>query len=364
MPTPRVIGLQQFAAHDHFGWCRTERFPTRLCWGVKMQSNLNTAIAYLAAFALAISAAALLTSAAVAQQGSFRIENPNGPAYHCIQTQTGTYCPDGGGGTQANRNGNYDDDGAPCRGGWMHGPIWDAILGRCSDQITVTPNPPAPAPNYTVGSIFPDSSSRYLDLNDLHGKTLQELRVARNEMFARKGRYFKDAELRVHFESLPWYRPYTWDVSLNPIELANIKIIQQAEAKRDSDEPSCLFDVRGGCRPVGTASNVPAPSVDFKAGWIGGTKFSYPVIPNDVLKKLTSADRETLKQVIEQRGQAELDLPNAQRAYEAAKANPVNHSPQGQAMVNKLDAEVKKNEKTINDSNAAITNMITHYVHD
>ncbi|MGP0091034.1 MAG: lysozyme inhibitor LprI family protein [Xanthobacteraceae bacterium] len=31
------------------------------------------------------------------------------------------------------RSGNTseDDDGAPCRGGWFHGPVWNALLGTC-----------------------------------------------------------------------------------------------------------------------------------------------------------------------------------------------------------------------------------------
>lgn len=310
------------------------------------------------AMSLCAAVFACVLSTAVSAE-PFTITNPHGPAVGCTQTSTGTYCPDGGGG----RPNDYDDDGAPCRGGWMHGPIWDALLGRCPSQDYI-PRVQPQASDYGVGSIFPDSSSRYLNLNDLNGKTLQELRVARNEMFARKGRYFKDPALRAYFERLPWYSPNTWDVSLNPIELENIKRIQKAEAKRDTDEPSCLLDVRGGCSPVGTGSNVPAPSLAFKSGWIGDARFNYPVFPDGVLKKLTQADRIALKGLIEQRGQAELDLSNAQSAYKAAKTNPINQSAQGQAMVNKLDAEVKKNEKIINDSNAAITGVITHYVHD
>jgi hypothetical protein len=42
---------------------------------------------------------------------------------------------------------------------------------------------------------------------DLTGKNYLELRLLRNEIFARNGYLFKDASLRVHFNAFDWYQP-------------------------------------------------------------------------------------------------------------------------------------------------------------
>lgn len=44
--------------------------------------------------------------------------------------------------------------------------------------------------------IIPDSSTRLLTAADLNGLSKNELRLARNEIFARYGRRFKDQELQ------------------------------------------------------------------------------------------------------------------------------------------------------------------------
>jgi hypothetical protein len=56
-----------------------------------------------------------------------------------------------------------------------------------------------------------------------------DLRIARNEIYARKGRIFKSADLRDHFLRLPWYRPQHLEVPLNSIEQANVNLLLAAE---------------------------------------------------------------------------------------------------------------------------------------
>ncbi|SET45543.1 Mg-chelatase subunit ChlD [[Clostridium] aminophilum] len=53
--------------------------------------------------------------------------------------------------------------------------------------------------------IIPDSSSRAITAADLNGLSLAELRIARNEIFARHGRMFKDILLNQWFLSKSWY---------------------------------------------------------------------------------------------------------------------------------------------------------------
>ena len=57
--------------------------------------------------------------------------------------------------------------------------------------------------------IIPDSSSRALTDSDLQGLSLVELRIARNEIFARRGRGFKDRLLAKWFFSKDWYNAIT-----------------------------------------------------------------------------------------------------------------------------------------------------------
>jgi hypothetical protein len=80
--------------------------------------------------------------------------------------------------------------------------------------------------------IFPDSDRRLLTRNDLAGLSAADLRIARNEIFARRGRFFDSPELQQHFGRFSWYRPYTKDPPLNAIESQNVKLLQQAEAGR------------------------------------------------------------------------------------------------------------------------------------
>jgi YARHG domain-containing protein len=56
-----------------------------------------------------------------------------------------------------------------------------------------------------------------------------QLRIARNEIYARRGRYFRDPELAAYFSRFGWYRPHTWDVPLNAVEQANVSLIASFE---------------------------------------------------------------------------------------------------------------------------------------
>ena len=78
------------------------------------------------------------------------------------------------------------------------------------------------------GFIFPDSDRRLLTVADLQRLSKDDLRIARNEIFARRGRYFDSADLKARFERFPWYAPSTWNPKLNAIEQANVALIDQA----------------------------------------------------------------------------------------------------------------------------------------
>lgn len=60
---------------------------------------------------------------------------------------------------------------------------------------------------------------------------VEDLRVLRNELYARKGRIFKDAELQKYFAAQPWYKPNPdfKDDMLTEREYKNLAVIRQAE---------------------------------------------------------------------------------------------------------------------------------------
>jgi hypothetical protein len=71
----------------------------------------------------------------------------------------------------------------------------------------------------------------------LRGMSLYDLRVIRNEVFARHGRRFETPWLRDFFRNEPWYTPRSdfTIASLSETEKANIKLIQAAENRRHED---------------------------------------------------------------------------------------------------------------------------------
>ena len=83
--------------------------------------------------------------------------------------------------------------------------------------------------------ILPESGTKLLSTSDLQGLSAQQLRIARNEIYARHGRTFKDAELQNYFASCSWYKPnsaYNYaneNSNLNSIEKQNVITIKNYE---------------------------------------------------------------------------------------------------------------------------------------
>ena len=78
--------------------------------------------------------------------------------------------------------------------------------------------------------LLADSDSRYLTEDDLAGFTAEQCRLARNEIYARHGRRFKDPALQRYFDSLSWYdgtiEPDAFnDNVFNSYERANCSLI-------------------------------------------------------------------------------------------------------------------------------------------
>jgi serine/threonine-protein kinase len=80
---------------------------------------------------------------------------------------------------------------------------------------------------------FPDASRRLLTPEELGRYNVSDLRLMRNEIFARHGYVFKEAALAEYFGRQPWYTPEYDDVAgfLSDIEKQNIERIRQAESR-------------------------------------------------------------------------------------------------------------------------------------
>jgi hypothetical protein len=74
------------------------------------------------------------------------------------------------------------------------------------------------------------SSRRILSESDLAGLSAEDLRIARNEIYARHGYRFK-TDMKYYFACKPWYRAQSDDVSgvLSSVEKANIALIRRQE---------------------------------------------------------------------------------------------------------------------------------------
>lgn len=96
-------------------------------------------------------------------------------------------------------------------------------------NLAKTFNPP-PAPAATQeGFLFINSDRVRIRREELLGLSRDQLRLARNEIYARRGRYFRDPQLATYFSRFGWYKPYAWDVPLNAIEQANVNLIASME---------------------------------------------------------------------------------------------------------------------------------------
>ncbi|HSK70220.1 MAG TPA: YARHG domain-containing protein [Pyrinomonadaceae bacterium] len=65
----------------------------------------------------------------------------------------------------------------------------------------------------------------------LEGLFVEDLRVLRNEIYARRGRVFKDPELQKYFAAQPWYQPNPdfKDEMLSETESKNLAVIREVE---------------------------------------------------------------------------------------------------------------------------------------
>ncbi|PGM95798.1 TcaA 3rd/4th domain-containing protein [Bacillus cereus] len=90
---------------------------------------------------------------------------------------------------------------------------------------------PPPTTGYVYnGFIFPDSDIRKLTSADLTYLSKEQLKIARNEIYARHGQMFQTKDMQAYFSKQSWYRenPYFTGV-LTTIEAYNVELIKSRE---------------------------------------------------------------------------------------------------------------------------------------
>ncbi|HXA01175.1 MAG TPA: YARHG domain-containing protein [Cytophagaceae bacterium] len=79
--------------------------------------------------------------------------------------------------------------------------------------------------------VYPKTSTTLLTEADVENMDGKDLRMMRNEIYARHGYSFKDKDLRAYFDQQEWYMPMAIDVreELTETEAKNIDLIYQYE---------------------------------------------------------------------------------------------------------------------------------------
>ena len=78
---------------------------------------------------------------------------------------------------------------------------------------------------------YPQASTRTLKTADVENLRPEDLRIMRNEIYARHGYTFRIKEVRDHFDTQDWYMPISFNVStqLTPVEQRNEALIKKYE---------------------------------------------------------------------------------------------------------------------------------------
>ena len=142
------------------------------------------------------------------------------------------------------------------------------------------PEMPVPTEEY----ILPGSDSRYIDVNEVNQMSKEELRLARNEIYARHGRQFETDDLNQYFSNKSWYHGYLSkeqfdDSVLNEFEKANLGLIKSIEnTETQSGTPEYLT---GNSKQLGEADIINTlyisdrGSTDMEIGEYSGTGETY-----------------------------------------------------------------------------------------
>ena len=102
------------------------------------------------------------------------------------------------------------------------------FFNKKSEKVEVQPES---KPIQTIPGSYPYASQRLLTDEDVRFLSQYNLRVMRNEIYARHGFIFQNTEMKNYFSTQPWYSPLYNDVNsmLTVIEKKNVDIIKKYE---------------------------------------------------------------------------------------------------------------------------------------
>jgi hypothetical protein len=93
--------------------------------------------------------------------------------------------------------------------------------------------------NYnTTANLYPQGSDRPLLVEDVENLNGWELKIMRNEIYARHGYIFKTAEMKEYFKTQRWYEPKYENVDdmITKVEKENIKLIKRYETRQGNND--------------------------------------------------------------------------------------------------------------------------------
>jgi hypothetical protein len=98
-------------------------------------------------------------------------------------------------------------------------------------EVVTKPEPVAGNNSSSLPGLYPQASERLLTGNDMQGLSNWDIKIMRNEIFARHNFIFKTDGMRAYFEKQPWYQGLYDDVNnqLSDIEKINITFIKTYE---------------------------------------------------------------------------------------------------------------------------------------
>lgn len=83
----------------------------------------------------------------------------------------------------------------------------------------------------STSGLYPHTSVRVIAESELYGMTPRELKIMRNEIFARNGKIFKTKDMAEYFSLQNWYRAHAENVTLSEVEQFNVAVIKAYEDK-------------------------------------------------------------------------------------------------------------------------------------
>ncbi len=92
--------------------------------------------------------------------------------------------------------------------------------------------------NNTSANLYPQGSDRPLSVEDVENLNGWELKIMRNEIYARHGYIFKTAEMKEYFKAQRWYEPKYENVDdmITKVEKENIKLIKRYESRQGNND--------------------------------------------------------------------------------------------------------------------------------